>query len=63
MKYTDLNGLSKAELLKRKRELAKQRFDLNMKNSMGQLANPMMIRTIRRDMARINTALNTRGEG
>ena len=57
MKYSDISGLAPIELLKKKNELSGQLFEARMKNSLGQLGNPMAIRHIRRDVARINTAL------
>ena len=43
-------------LIKKATELRKDIFESKMKNSLGQLANPMTIRQARRDVARLNTA-------
>ena len=57
MKYSDFGGLSLIELVK-KRKLLEQDLLLNkMKNSMGQLSNPLQIRLLRRDIGKLNTAL------
>lgn len=57
MKYTDIKGLSRQELLKKKASLREELFQAKMKNTMGQLSNPVQVRFIRRDVARIETAL------
>lgn len=56
MKYSDISGLSEKELNKKATELRKDIFEARMKNSLGQLANPMTIRASRRDIARLKTA-------
>lgn len=58
MKYADIAGLTEKELVKRTKELRKEVFEARMKNALGQLANPMTIRWARRDVARLQTALN-----
>ncbi len=58
MKFTDIQNLSESELQVKKRELEKTLFETKMKNSMGQVTNPLVIRHTRRDIARLNTALN-----
>lgn len=58
MKYTDLNEKSVAELnamLKEKKVLL---FTLKQKLKTMQLSNPNEIREVRKDIARINTAIN-----
>ncbi|OFZ31432.1 MAG: 50S ribosomal protein L29 [Bdellovibrionales bacterium RIFCSPHIGHO2_01_FULL_40_29] len=57
MNFKDIENKNVAELVKQKSELVAKLFDMNMKNSLGQLASPHQIRTTRRDIARINTAL------
>jgi len=56
MKYSDVAGLAEKDLKKKSKELRMQMFEARMKNSLGQLANPMSIREMRRDVARIKTA-------
>ncbi len=56
MKYADISGLSEKELTKKSKESRTQMFEARMKNSLGQLANPMVIRESRRDIARLKTA-------
>lgn len=57
MNFKDVENKSATELLKQKTELTNKLFDMNMKNSLGQLASPLQIRSTRRDIARINTAI------
>lgn len=57
MKFTEMKDLSVPELKKKRTALSKELFDAKLKNSIGQLANPLEIRNLRRDIARINTAI------
>jgi large subunit ribosomal protein L29 len=57
MKFAEISDLSKPELLKKKKALTATLFQAKMKNKLGQLANPIEIRDLRRDVARTNTAL------
>ncbi len=55
--FKEIENKSAADLIKQKAELTTKLFDMNMKNSLGQLASPLQIRTTRREIARINTAI------
>lgn len=57
MKYADIKGLSATELKKKKTALTQDIFEARMKNKLGQLGNPLEIRKLRKNLARINTAL------
>ncbi len=57
MKYVDLKDLAVTELKKKKGSLTQELFDAKMKNSLGQLGNPLEIRKIRKNLARVNTAM------
>lgn len=57
MEFNDIKELSSADLKKKKTALVKELFDAKIKNSIGQLSNPLTIRSLRRDIAKINTAL------
>lgn len=57
MKFTEMKDLSVPELKKKRTALSKELFDAKIKNSIGQLANPLEIRKLRRDIAKINTAI------
>jgi large subunit ribosomal protein L29 len=62
MKYADMSGLSANDLRKKKKELQESLFEARMKNSLGQLTNPMTIRQMRRDVARLTMALNMKNK-
>ena len=57
MKFADIENKSVTELIKQKSELSSKLFDLKMKNSLGQLATPHIVKNVRRDIARINTVI------
>lgn len=57
MKYADVKDMSQTELKKKKIALRNEMFEMKMKNQLGQLANPVAIRGVRKDLARIETAL------
>jgi large subunit ribosomal protein L29 len=57
MKYTDVKELSVTELRKKRSAMRGELFEARMKNQLGQLGNPLEIRQIRKDLARLNTAL------
>ncbi|AGH96119.1 50S ribosomal protein L29 [Pseudobdellovibrio exovorus] len=57
MKFADIENKSVTELIKQKNELSAKLFEMKMKNSLGQLATPHQVRNVRRDIARINTAI------
>ena len=57
MEYTELKDLSATELKKKKAAVTEQLFTAKMKNNLGQLGNPLEIRFLRKDLARVCTAL------
>lgn len=57
MKFADIKELSRQELAKKRQELRQEMFQAKMKNGLGQLANPLQIRHLRRDLARVATAI------
>ncbi len=56
MKYADISGLAGKEMNVKIKQLSSEIFEARMKNALGQLANPMTIRHMRRDIARLKTA-------
>lgn len=58
MQFTEFAAMPAKELKKKAAELRKELFEARMKNSMGQLANTMTIRGLRKDIARVHTALS-----
>lgn len=57
MKARELRELTTDELLTKERELSDQLFKLRFQHRLGKLDNPMKLRNIRRDIARIRTVL------
>ena len=57
MKAAELRDLAPDELGVKERELTDQLFRMRIQKSMGQLASPEKIRTVRRDLARVKTVL------
>ncbi len=57
MKFSEMKDLSVPELKKKRAALSKELFDAKIKNSIGQLPNALEIRKLRRDIARLNTAI------
>lgn len=57
MKFKDISGLKADELRKKSKQLRADLFQLEVKNSLGQLGNPLEIRFLRRDIARVETAI------
>ena len=57
MKYEEIKNLNAVELRKRLRQLNQDIFDSKMKLSMQRLTDPLTLRRLRRDKARICTAL------
>jgi large subunit ribosomal protein L29 len=53
----ELRDLSQEELTTRALELKKELFNLRFQQAMGQIENPMRLRTLRRDIAKTKTIL------
>jgi large subunit ribosomal protein L29 len=62
MKYSEIKDLSNKELIAKINDLENQKFEAQIKNKIGQLTNPLMIRKIRRDIAKIKTAVAQKGK-
>jgi large subunit ribosomal protein L29 len=63
MKPGTLRELTRGELLQKERDLVEERFNLNMRQSLKQLDNPLRLRMIDREIARIKTILNEDEKG
>jgi large subunit ribosomal protein L29 len=57
-KPAELRDKGENDLLIRERELREQLFKLRFQSSMGSSENPLKIRQVRREIARIQTILN-----
>ena len=60
MKTNELRDKSVDELNTRERELREQLFKLRFQRATGRMENPMKIRDVRREIARIKTLLYER---
>ncbi|MGC2063241.1 MAG: 50S ribosomal protein L29 [Thermodesulfovibrionales bacterium] len=57
MKITELRDKGADELLKKEQDLRKELFNLRFQKATGEIENPMRIRTLRKDIARVLTVL------
>jgi len=63
MKIRELKELSVDELQAKEADLRDQLFKLRFQKSLGQLDNPMKLKNVKKDIARIRTLLNRPGKG
>jgi len=57
MKIKEIRELTSEELRVRKRELREEIFHLRLQQQSGQLEKPSQLRTLRREIARLETVL------
>jgi large subunit ribosomal protein L29 len=57
LKPKELRTLTREELEQRLREAREELFNLKFQHRTGQLSNPLRIREVRKDIARLNTLL------
>jgi large subunit ribosomal protein L29 len=55
MRAKEIRDLTGEEIRQKERELVEELFRLRLRKSIGQLDNPMRLRNLRRDIARIKT--------
>lgn len=60
MKIKELREMSVEELGARKREIRQEMLNLRVQQQIGQLENPSRLRTLRREVARIETLVTQR---
>jgi large subunit ribosomal protein L29 len=60
MRARDLQELSNDQLKAKLAELQDERFKLKFRSATEAIDNPMRFRTVRRDIARVETLLRTR---
>ena len=63
MKASDLRGLSTEELQQKVKEQRDLLFNAKVKHATGQLENTAQLRTLRREVARVETVLREKREG
>ena len=59
MKMNELRNMSAAELTAKVKELKAELFNLRFQHAINQLENPMRINAVKKEIARINTVLNS----
>jgi large subunit ribosomal protein L29 len=57
MKMTEIKTLSVQELKEKASALQEELFNLRFQDKMGQLSNPVRLRIVRRDIARVKTLI------
>ncbi|KPJ49478.1 MAG: 50S ribosomal protein L29 [candidate division Zixibacteria bacterium DG_27] len=57
MRPRQIRDLTTEEILQRKRDLEEELFNLRLRQSTQYLDNPLKVRTLRRELARVNTIL------
>ncbi len=60
MKIKDLKDLTDDDLVAKEKQIKKEIYDLNNQRQLGRVEKPANFRNLRRDIARILTALNER---
>ena len=60
LKIKDLSAMSIDELEAKLLEKKKEQFNLRIQQSTGQLQNTAVLRSVRREVAKINTLINER---
>lgn len=62
MKIQEAREMSLKELVARKAELEHEAFNLRIQQQGGQLEKPHLLKTIRRDVARISSAISEKSK-
>jgi large subunit ribosomal protein L29 len=57
MKAEEIRDLSREELLVKEKDLKAELFNLRFRLATGQLDNPMTIKAVKKDMARVKTII------
>lgn len=60
MKIKEIRELTNEELQTRRRELRQENFHLRLQQQSGQLEKPSLLRSLRREVAQIETVLSER---
>ena len=58
MKASELREQNAEDLTSRLEELEEESFNLRFQHILGQLSNPIRLRDVRRDIARVRTLMN-----
>jgi len=63
MKPSTLTALTVDELRQKEQELRRELFNLRFRLATGEVENPMRIRAVRKDIARVLTAMTEKQRG
>jgi large subunit ribosomal protein L29 len=58
MKPSELKEMTLEELMKKEENMRKELFNLRFQKSTGEIENPMRIRSVRKDIARVMTVMS-----
>ncbi|MBN8536115.1 MAG: 50S ribosomal protein L29 [Deltaproteobacteria bacterium] len=58
MKYSEIKNLTIVEINKSLQKKQEELYEMRVKNNLGQLTNPLQIRFLKKDIARINTVIS-----
>ena len=58
MKFSEIKDLTQAELAAKSRDLRQELFNLHLQKASAQLEKPARLRTLRRDIARVETRIS-----
>jgi len=62
MKPAELREISTDELRKKEQDLRKELFNLRFRQAKGEIENPMRIRTVKKDIARVLTIITQKNK-
>ncbi len=62
MKVSELREMAADELQKKEQDLRKELFNLRFQQATGEIENPMRIRAIRKDIAKVLTLITERNK-
>lgn len=62
MKPSELRALTVDELAKKEADLRKELFNLRFQQATGEIENPMRIRAVRKDIARVLTLITEKSQ-
>ncbi|MCI6542532.1 MAG: 50S ribosomal protein L29 [Firmicutes bacterium] len=60
MKLNDIKNLTTEELITKEQELKAELFNLRFSHATGNLANPMQLHNLKKDIARVKTIIRER---
>jgi large subunit ribosomal protein L29 len=59
MKFSEIKDLTLVELAAKSRDLRQEKFQLRLQQASAQLEKPARLRTLRKDIARVETRIST----